>query len=391
MQKTVRILIHTVAALALIAAGFAGFKILKQSREALGRQQPETPLPLVRTVPVTTGPVDVKVTGEGTVQSLAETSIVPQVSGKVVRVSDNLVNGGRFEKGELLLAIEPADYEIAVTLARANVKDAESKYETALQESRASKEEWKRINPGEKVPPLVAKEPQLEAARANLEAQRANLEKALLNLERTRITAPFDGRCSKKNVDTGQYVTPGQVVATVYATRAVEISVPLENEDLKWIDVPGFTVRHNPGAEAEVRARVAGRDMTWQGRVDRVQGKINTDTRMVNVVIRVPEPYETMPPLSVGQFVSVNIKGKTIDNAAIIPRAALHGKNTVWTVTPDDGRMHFTTVTIARMDERGVVVKSGLTESRLVVISPLKAATDGMEVRHVDAHNGGRS
>ena len=157
MQKTVRILIHTVVALALIAAGFAGFKILKQSREALGRQQPETPLPLVRTVPVTTGSVHVELTGEGSVQSLAETSIVPQVSGKVVRVSDNLVNGGRFEKGELLLAIEPADYEIAVTLARANVKDAESNYETALQESRASKEEWKRINPGEKVPPLVAK------------------------------------------------------------------------------------------------------------------------------------------------------------------------------------------------------------------------------------------
>ena len=391
MTNKPRIIIHAVVAVALIGCGILGFRLLKSSREALGRHQPEVPLPLVRTVPIRVGQLDMTITGEGTVQALTETQIVPQISGKIVQMSKELVNGGTFKKDEPLLTIEPRDYEIAVTLAEASLKDAESNYEMALQESEASRREWRRIHPDEKPPPLVAKEPQLAAARANLEAKQANLEKARLDLERTRIKAPFNSRVSAKEVDIGQYVSPGQTLATLYATDAVEVVVPMESEDLNWFSVPGFTTDTHPGTEARVKARVAGREKTWSGWVERVEGKIDTKTRMVNVVIRVPDPYATKPPLPVGQFVEVEIDGETVSSAALIPRAALHEGNIVWAVDPDDSRMHFRTVEIARMDERGVVVLSGLKESDRVVVSPLKEATDSMRVRYVATEAGGPS
>lgn len=391
MTYKMRIIIHAVLAVALIGIGVMGFKLLKSSREALGRQQPEVPLPLVRTVPISVGTIDMTITGEGTVQASEESQIVPQISGTIIRISKDLVNGGTFEKGDPLLTIDPRDYEIAVTLAEASLKDAESNYEMALQETEASRKEWKRIHPDTQPPPLVAKEPQLAAARANLEAKRANLEKARLELERTRIKAPFNCRVSSEQVDIGQYVTPGQTMATLYSTDAAEIVVPMENEDLNWFSVPGFTTTKHPGAEAMVKSRVAGREMTWSGRVERVEGKIDTETRMVNVVIRVPNPYATRPPLSVGQFVEVEIDGETLSNATVIPRAALHDRNTVWAVDPEENRMHFRTVDIARMDERGVVITDGLKASDRVVVSPLKAATDGMRVRYVNTDNGTQS
>jgi RND family efflux transporter MFP subunit len=391
MSNKVRVIVHVALALAFIGAGVMGFKLLKSSKEALGRQEPEVPLPLVRTVPIRVGTIDMTITGEGTVQAMTESQIVPQVSGEVIQVSKNLVNGGSFKKGEVLLTIEPRDYEIAVTLAEAELKDAESKYEMAVQETEASKREWERMHPGEAPPPLVAKEPQLSAARAALEARRANLEKARLNLERTTIRAPFNGRVSSEQVDIGQYVTPGQTMATLHATDAVEIVVPMENEDLNWFAIPGFTAEKIAGAGATVRAQVAGRERTWRGRVNRVEGKIDAKTRMVNVVVRVPDPYASRPPLSVGQFVEIKIDGKTISDAAVIPRAALHDANTVYAVNPEEGRMYFRNVEIARMDERGVVVRSGLEPSDLVVVSPLKAPTDGMRVRYVNTDNGGQS
>ena len=391
MTKKIRIILHVSLAVALLLIGVMGFKLLKSSRVALGRQQPEIPLPLVRTVPVNVGTIAITITGEGTVQALAETQIVPQVSGKIVQVSKNLVNGGAFKKDELLLTIEPRDYEIAVTLAEAGVKDAESKYEMAVQESEASIREWKRIHPDTPPPPLVAKEPQLAAARANLDARQANLEKARLDLARTRISAPFDGRVSAEQVDLGQYVTPGQAMATLYSTDAAEIVVPMENDDLRWISVPGFTTNTDIGAAATVKARVAGREMAWKGRVERVEGKINEKTRMVNLVIRVPNPYATQPPLAIGQFVAVEIEGNTITKSAVIPRAALHDQNTVYAVDPEDSRMYFRSVEVARMDERGVVVQSGIKDTDLVVVSPLKAPTDGMRVRYVNSVNGGQS
>jgi RND family efflux transporter MFP subunit len=287
-----------------------------------------------------------------------------------------------------LLAIDRRDYEIAVTLAEAGVKDAESKYQTALQESEASRREWERMHPGTEPPPLVAKQPQLSAARASLAAQQANLAKARLNLERTRILAPFDGRVSSEQVDVGQYVAPGQSLAAIYSTDAVEIVVPMESRDLDWFSVPGFTTEGEPGAKATVRAEVAGRNKAWTGRVRRAEGRINEKTRMVHVVIRVEDPYAARPPLVVGQFVEVEIKGRTLSKAALIPRAALRGSDTVWAVDPETGRMHFRTVEVARRDEQGVIVQSGLKDSDRVVVSPLKAATDGMRVRFVETGTG---
>ena len=388
MNHKRRTIIHAAAALGLILLCLVGFWLLKSSRQSLVRHQPAVSHPLVRAVPVRIEPVTMSIAGQGTVQPRRESRLVAQVSGRVVSLSDNLVNGGRVRRGEHLLTIEPRDYEIAVTLAEAGIKDAESRYELARQEARAARQEWARIHPEEDPPPLVAKEPQLAAAQAALDAQRANLDKARLNLARTRIAAPFDGRISAKQVDFGQYVAPGQVVASVYDTAAVEIVVPLADGDLRWLDVPGFTTDAGPGAAATVQASVAGQKMTWAGRVVRAEGKIDPQTRLVNIVVRVPEPDATRPPLTVGQFVEVTLAGQTLEGAAVIPRAALHDENTVWQVDPADERLYFRTIEVARLDRRGVVVRDGLRPGQPVVVTPLKTVTDGMKVRLATAASG---
>lgn len=388
MSTKVRITLHALLAIALIATGIIGFQLFKASREALGRQEPEIPLPMVRTVDVAMRDLEMTIPGEGTVRPVAEIQLVPQVSGKVVHVSPDLINGGTFEKGQRLLAVEDADYKIAVTAAEARVKDARSRYQLARQEARAARDEWRQLHPDTPPPPLVAKQPQLEAAKAGLEAAKADLEKARLDLERTGISAPFDGRVSSENVDSGQYVSPGQSLATLYATDAVEIVVPMDSAELEWFDIPGFSSGQNAGAKARVTADVAGGERRWPGRVVRVEGKINDQTRMVNVVVRVKNPYATRPPLAIGQFAEVEIRGTTLSDAAVVPRAALHDGNTIWAVDPEESRLYFRKVDIARMDQRGVVVRRGLKATDRVVVSPLKAVTDGMKVRAVDASNG---
>ena len=384
MNRKVRILIHVLLVLVVLGIGFAGFYKLKSGREALGRQTPEDSLPLVRTVPVRIKGMDMMISGEGTVRPLAETQITPQVSGKVAHVSEELVNGGTFQKGELLLTIAEADYEIAVTLARAGLREAENKYENAREESRAAISEWKSLHPDTEPPSLVAKKPQLEAAKANLEAQQANLEKARLNLRRTKIHAPFNCRVSAEQVDIGQYVSPGQALATLYATDAVEIVVPMKGKSLKWFDVPGFTTDGKKGASVTVNAHVAGDRHSWKGEAVRVQGKIDQNTRMVNVVIRVSEPYAGTPPLAPGQFAEVEISGRTIEDAAVIPINAIHEENTVWAVNPVYDRLHIRRVDIAYMDEQGAVVQSGLKDGEYVAVSAIKGVTEGMKVKYVD-------
>ncbi|MGD9365372.1 MAG: efflux RND transporter periplasmic adaptor subunit [Desulfobacteraceae bacterium] len=382
MAPTKRKWIQAALTILVLVIGSIGMYALKESRSEVQHKKPPPPLPLVRVVDVAFASRTVGVSGHGTVLPLREISLVPQVAGKVVEMSPALVDGGAFKKGAVLLRIDPQDYEIAVTLAQARLKDAESKFVQTREESAAAREEWTELHGSNAPPPLVAKEPQLAAASAQLDASRAELIKAELQLDRTRIRAPFDGRVAEKEVDLGQYVTTGQKLAVLYATQAAEIVVPLPTEDLAWFHVPGFTDGNGRGADAVVEVQVAGEIRQWSGHVVRSEGKLDQRTRMVNVVVRIENPYATRPPLAVGLFAKVTIQGRTLDQAALIPRAALRDNDQVW-VVDQKGRLTFRTVEVARLGFDGAIVRHGLKPGEQIVVSTLKGVSDGMRVRPV--------
>lgn len=391
MTKFQRHTLHLVITLCLIGMGVWAYNILSAQKPSLERKTHSKPAPLVRWQTITLGDIRIPITGEGTVTPSKEIQLRPQVSGKIVRVSSSFVNGGSFKKGDILLRIDPTDYELAVTLARSEVKDSESELKIAEQEAAAAKEEWLLLNQDQSLadmPPLVAKEPQLKAAQAKLEADFAELQKALLNLERTEIRTPFEGRVSSKSVDAGQYVSSGQDLAVLFSTDIAEIVVNLENENLAWIHVPGFTSDSDLGSPATVMAKVAGKELTWQGRVVRSQGKIDTLTRMVPVVIQVDHPYGTKPPLATGLFARVKISGHTLHNAAMIPRSALRAGNTVW-VIDNEQTLTFRNVSVAILLPEKAILTAGLQSGERIVTSSLKAVTNGMKVRIASA--GGES
>jgi RND family efflux transporter MFP subunit len=386
MTEKKRRLLHIGITIAILVVGVLGFIIFTKSKPELARQKPPVPVPVVRTMTVEQGNHNMIVVGQGTVTPLRQISLVPQVTGKVIEMSESLVNGGVFKKDDVLIRINPADYEAAVTLAEAKVKDSESKLRLASEESAAAREEWRLLygkDTNKKIPPLVAKWPQLAAARASLDAARASLEQAALNLERTQIKAPFNGRVASEKVDIGQYVSPGQSLATLYSTDAAEVVLPLADEDLLWFNVPGFTPGDGEGSPAVVQATVAGRPLTWQGRVVRSTGMVDEKTRTIDVVVRVEKPYEQKPPLAAGLFVRVEIEGRSLDSAVVLPRTSLHYGDVVWVVS--DGQLVFRKVKVARTESDLVVIESGLDEGEQVVTTPLRTVTDGMKVRTVDS------
>jgi RND family efflux transporter MFP subunit len=385
MSKTQKRILHVGITAVLLGLGVAGLLVLTASKPQLKRTKPPTAMPMVRVFQIKTGPQLVTVRGEGTVRPLREIELVPQVNGKVVFASPVLVNGGEFNKGDTLLRIDPLDYQLAVTLAQARVKDSESRLKVAEEEAAVAREEWRLLYrdkgvESEDPPALVAKEPQLAAAKAKLAADGADLQKARLNLERTELKAPFNGRVSEESVDIGQYVSSAKPLATLFSTEAAEIVVPFDDEALFWFHVPGFTPGNGAGSPVKVLARIAGRELTWSGEVVRAEGKLDGRTRMVQVVVRVQKPYARKPPLAAGLFVTVEIQGRTLENAAVIPRAALRDNNTVW-VVDDTGQLVFRRVDVARLGTNQAILRSGLDDGERVVTSGLKVVTDGMKVR----------
>ena len=182
-----------------------------------------------------------------------------------------------------------------------------------------------------------------------------------------------------KNVDIGQFVSPGQVIAAMYSIEAAEISVPMRDEDLFWFSVPGFTTETGAGSKATVYAEIAGQKLEWPAEIVRAEGFLDPRTRMVNVVVRVDHPYKSIPPLAMGLFTSVSIEGKMLDDSITIPRSSIHDDGIVWIVDKNN-RIRFRHVKIARFEGNEAWITSGLKDGDIVVTSSIKAVTDSMKV-----------
>jgi len=383
-SKALKIVIPIV----VLLAGIAAAAVITSARKAPPRVDRPPLGPLVEVLPVEVADVPVVVTGHGEVTAKVAVDIVPQVAGKVVSTHPSLVAGGFFKSGEVLIEIDPRDYELAVERAQAAVARAKVTLEREQAEAEVAREEWNGLHPDEDPTALVIREPQIRQAEAEYAAAEADLSVARLNLERTRLSLPFDGVVVSESVDVGQFVGNGSRLATVYGTEVVEVRVPLDSREMAWFDVP--TRGGGKGSAAEVSVSFGGARSVWKGRVTRMEAQVDQMSRMVHVVIEVPRPYDTSsgnPALLPGSFVDVSIFGHTLEEVVAVPRYAVREDDRVWVFA--DGALQIRDVEVLRADRQQTLIASGLEEGDLVIVSSLDAVTEGMKVRQTEAETGG--
>ena len=372
---------------AVIAIGAIVAVAMIRSRPEPEFRQVEPPVPLVRVQPVEIEDLLLVVHSQGTVNPRTESVLVPEVAGRVTEVAASFAAGGFFEEDDVLLTIDPHDYRQAVAEAAGRVAQAELRLERERAEAAVARQEWGDLGEGDATP-LTLHEPQLAEAEAATEATRATLRRAERNLARTEIRAPYAGRVRAKQVDVGQYVSPGTQLATVYAVDYAEVRLPLPDDDLAYLDLPlDYRGESGPGPGPRVllRARFAGRLHEWEGRIVRTEGEIDPKSRMVHAVARVKDPYARgddpgRPPLAAGLYVDAEIEGRVAGGVVVLPRSAVRDDGRVLVVTEDE-RLQFRAVEVLRRTQETVVVSSGLTEGERVCLSPLAAVTEGMRVR----------
>jgi RND family efflux transporter MFP subunit len=380
--------------LTIIGFGLVGFALLMVFRPRPAAQEPPRRVPLVVTAPADVRSGHLTIRGNGTVRPKSEIILSPQVSGRVEWISPAFASGGRFEKGDLLLRIEDADYVNRVDAASAAVAQRQVEVLQWREEQELAREEYQRLLAREgldapdsaSLSSLIFREPQLQAAQAGLKSAEAQLADARLALGRTRIAAPFDGVVRSKSVDVGQFVTPGQNLGSLYDTDEVEIVVPLTDAEAAlveglWTAGAGNEETRIP---ATVRATFAGRSHEWQAYVDRAEGALNPETRAVDVVVRVPDPFVVndigRPPLLLGTYAAVDIQGESREAYAVLPRIALRDGAAVYVVEKD-------TILVvqpaALLQEIGgdVLVAADIDPGDQVVVSPMDIVTDSMTVQ----------
>ena len=360
-----------------------------------------------------------KAIGYGTTEAARTWEAVAEVSGQVAWLSEELKSGKIIVQGVELLRIDDSSYQLALTLAEAQLKALEVKNKTInasqkLEERSQSllrkdivrkrrlkeqgtlsasvlEEAERTLLKGELSVQNLKNSLAINAAeREILIAQKSNAE---LDIQRTHFVAPFDVRITDLKVSQAQYANKGQLLFSADGLERVEIEArfpigklrPLmagknQTGDLEDASEVGRT----PGAlklNALVRLRTATHTVEWEARVDRVAGVIDPQTQSIGVVVVVDKPYEQArpglrPPLVRNTFVEVELRKKPKGKPIVIPTSALHDGKVY--VVDQESRLEIRSVKTLFVQGGIAAIAKGLEESETLVISDLAAATNGM-------------
>jgi RND family efflux transporter MFP subunit len=336
--------------------------------------------------------VALNVKSQGEVRPRNEINFAAQVGGKISYISPNFLEGGQIKNGEILLRIEPTEYDLRVTQARANVAQAETTLVRELSEAEIARQDWEDLGAGQ-ASALTLRQPQVAEARARVAANMAALNEAKLLQSRTIIRAPFDGRVREKLVDRGEYVTSGLKLGRIYGIKTVDVKLPLTDDDLAKIGL-GIGFQHSaatPGPEVVFSAQIAGQAQEWRGTLVRTDSSYDASTRVLFAFAEVQDPYgkgaSNGTPLASGMFVDAEIAGRDVESSIVIPRNALRGADKVF-IANYDGTLSIRTVTVASSERNRVVVVDGLSAGDQVITSPVRSVAEGMRIEIAKASTG---
>jgi multidrug efflux pump subunit AcrA (membrane-fusion protein) len=163
----------------------------------------------------------------------------------------------------------------------------------------------------------------------------------------------------------------------------------LTNEQLAYVQLPEIYRGESredvgPGPRVLLSAPFGGREYTWEGRIVRTEGSMDTSSRQLFVVAQVDDPYARQvrgrPPLKVGMFVNAEIQGEILEDVIVVPRETLRQGRELLLIN-DENRLERRRVDVIWSDNENVVVRESLEEGDLLCLTPMTFAAQGAKVQ----------
>ena len=375
---------------ALLPIGVLSMGLIIAFLVLTNRSQPETAIPRpkpphVEVLEVQPQSVRVTVTSQGVAMPRTEIDLVSEVAGKVMHVHPAFAAGGSFHRGDILLAVDPRDYQFARIEAQSRLAEAQRLLAQEEAQVEQALKEWQVLGKGEATP-LALRTPQLREIRAKVAAAKADGAKARLQQIRSVLRAPFDGRIRAKHVDLGQYLVPGEKVARLYATDSLEVRLPVSMEQLAFLDIPWISKKNGSThtAPSVTLQTTIGKGMArWVGYIIRTEGALEPTSGQLSLVARVPEPESDQNhgrPLLPGTFLKAEIEGLEYQQVFVLPPAVVNARTEQVLVVGDDNRLKIKKLDILKSEADRIVVRGGLQAGDQVVLSGVDIPIEGMQV-----------
>jgi len=337
------------------------------------------------------------------------------VAGQVIEAGKNLRSGGVVNEGDVLLRIDPFEYEGVLVETKAQLAEAKARFkeieatikseQDALANSREqlvlAKRDLARAEPlvargsvskkladdrrmvvSERKQAVEMRFNNLNIQKARSEQQAATItqlewkvRQAERNLADTVLKAPFDAYVKTASADLGRLLNVNDAVATLLDREWIEARFTLTDSQYGRIVTKDTKVT---GRTIKVLWRVGEEPIEYEAVIERVAAEIASQDGGVEVYARLKDPLTPIPIRS-GAFVEVEARDRAYTDVSRLPQGALYDGNRVFVIV--DGRLVERRVEIVGTSGNDVLVKGAIAEGDRVVVTRLSNAGEGLAVK----------
>lgn len=388
--RWLRLVVNVIVCVVILAAAVAVIYWINQT-EPVAQKAKTTrkSTAIVETITVNRGTWSPGLVVLGTVRPAQQITLRSRVDGQVLEVSPAFVPGGKISAGDMLLRIDPSDLENALSIRQSELAQTKASMEIEEARQRLAEKELKLLegsiddtNRG-----LVLREPQVASIKAEVSAADAAVERVKLDLQRTTIYAPFDAQVMRQSVNVGSQVSPGNDLGQLVGMGEYWVMAAIPLGDLRWVEFPSDERGDASGSKVTFRSSDAwGPGATREGRVSRLIGSLDEQTRLAQVVVSVPDPLgrgSGEPPLILDSLLETEIEGKPIDNVVRLRREYVRDEDTAWVMK--NGKLEIRDLEIKFRDGQFAYISKGLEDGEEVVISTLATPARGIGLKKKEA------
>ena len=366
-------IITTFTIIVLLVFSYQVMAYLFSLRKDPPKRPPMVAARTVHTQKVQYGSVTSPVIRDGRVVAKQEIAVSTEVRGQILEGDVPFKKGQKFKKGDVLINIFDENAKLNLSSRKSSFLQRIAQILPDIKiDFTGSYQKWldffNDIDIDKKLPELPkinSDKEKIFVASRNILSEYFSIRSDEVTLEKYTIKAPFNGSFTEVFYEVGAIANTGGQLARIIRTDQLEIEVPVEPEDVIWINIDD-TVELISGDET----------IKWTGRVVRKADFVNTNTQSMSVFVSVKPSQEK--PLFAGQYLKAYFTGNAIDNVMEIARNAVFNHNEVFIVI--DGKLVKRTVDIKKVNEKTLLF-SGLEEGVEIVNEPLVGAMENSPVK----------
>ena len=365
----------------IVSIGFMGMNFLGSTEKHSNKRELNPEYRTVETLSINYGDYELNIDGNGVVESKRTLKIIAEASGKVIFAKNDLKDGTFANSGEVILEIDQREIKNRLFSLRSDFMNAVA---SVLPEMKIEEDDiynkwyyyFSSLTINNEIPEL----PEAANSRVKIKLSTRNIYSKFFNIKNEEILlskhiikAPFDGFIKSNEIIENSFISTGQHVCTFIDSKNLEIAVPLLVEEFNMINFSQSPiVKIYP--EKNSNQHLTGRILRYDSGIDRNSQTLDAYVSFKN---------DGLNPLFLpGNYVRVEVVGRTLNNVAVIPRYTIDNENYIFTM--EDFKLAKKLVDVVAMQNDMAIIKNTLPEDTKLVTTILQKPLVGMNIQTLD-------